>query len=112
MATRIQQIDFLQSPAFQKQLAGSLLAAAINVGNEDTATANHKERASWARAIVQAPQVQASTMLNYVLSNPTVASAAGGPNTDSGTPVTDSDLDYVVASLYTRFALQFAGVQQ
>lgn len=110
MATRIQQIDFLQSADFQKQLAGSLLAAAVNVINEDVTTDHHKERAQWARAIVQSPQVQVSLMLNFVLSNPTVAAAAGGPNTSSGTPVSDSDLDYVVASLFTKFALQYAGV--
>lgn len=110
MSTRIQQINLLQSPDFQRQLAGSLLAAALNVLNEDPATERHAERVTWAKAIMQSPNVQGALMLNYVLGNPTLAAAAGGPNTDSGTPISDSDLDYVVSSLYTQFAVQYSGV--
>jgi len=90
-------------------LAGSLLAAAINVLNEDPQAEHHSERIAWARAIIQSPQSQAHSILNYTASNPVVMGAAGGVDTASGTPVSDSDLDYVVASLYTQSALRFAG---
>lgn len=83
--------------------------AAINVLNEDAGTPNHAERVSWANQIMQQPAGQAGILLNFVLTNATVSGAAGNPPGDSGTPVSDSDMDYVIASLFDRFALQQAG---
>jgi hypothetical protein len=109
MATRIQQFQVLQNPAFQQQLASCLLFAAINVLAEDAGTANHVNRVKWANAIVLSPLGQAATVLNYTMTNPTIAAAAGNAPGPSGTPFADSDIDFVVASLFDKFATQFAG---
>ena len=107
MATRIQQIQLIQSAAFQQQVAGSLIAAAINVQNEAASTANHTARLAYANAIMLNPTAQAATIMTQMLSNATIAGEAGNTAGASGTPVADSDVDYVIASLFNQFASQF-----
>ncbi len=109
MATRIQQIEILSNSAFQNQVAGSLLAAALNVLNEAAGTPNHANRVLWAKQILQQPQGQAGFMLTSLLGNPTIQSEAGNAAGLSGTPFSDSDIDYVVASLFDQFATAAAG---
>jgi hypothetical protein len=102
-------MDLLSNPDFQKQVVGALLMAAINVVNEEASTAHHAERLKWARQILQQPSGQAGLIFNYLLTNPTIAAAAGSAPGPSGTPVLDSDMDFVVASLFDQFAIQQAG---
>jgi hypothetical protein len=109
--TRAQQAQLLRSSVFLDQVAGALLAAAANVLNEDAATPNHENRRAWANAIFVNPSEQARFVAPGLLSNPTVAASAGNPAGDSGTPLTDSDVDYVVASLYDKYAAQYAAQQ-
>jgi hypothetical protein len=110
MATRIEQIKLLGSTEYTQQVAGSLLSAAFNVLSEDAATPNHSERIAYAQQILSNPVVQAGAMLVRTLSNPTIAAAAGNPVSESGTPFSDADIDFVVASLFNQMALQHAGL--
>src|SRR5437899_3181654 len=106
MATRAQQAALLRNPTFQDQVAGALLAAAFNVINESPDAANHKNRLLWANAIYTNPTAQMLFFLPGMLTNATVAAEAGAAAGDSGTPVSDSDCDYVVASLFDTYANQ------
>jgi hypothetical protein len=108
MATRAQQAQLLRNQTFQDQVQGALLAAAFNVINESADTPNHANRLLWANAIYTNPVEQMKFFLPGMLTNPTVAAEAGAPNGDSGTPVTDSDVDYVVASLFDTYSNQYA----
>src|SRR4051812_34887711 len=110
MSTRAQQAQLLDNVTFKLQVKGALLAAAYNVLNEGQVP-NHENRAKWANAIFANPQAQTDFFMPGMLTNPTVAASAGSANGPSGTPVSDNDVDYVVASLYNTYANQFAAQQ-
>lgn len=79
--------------------------------NESPATANHEHRRLWANAIFLNPSQHAVFFAPGTLSNPTLAAAAGNPPGDSGTPISDGDMDYVVSSLFDQYASQYAAQQ-
>ena len=109
MSTRAQQAQLLSNSLFQQQVTGSLLAAAAQILNEAATTADHVNRLAWARAIFANPQAQMQFFIPGMLTNATVAGEAGVTvMTSSGTPVLDSDCDYVVASLFNTYADQYA----
>jgi hypothetical protein len=108
MSTRAQQAQLLDDVTFKLQVKGSLLAAAANILQEAPSTPNHDNRLKWANAIYVNPQQQTEFFLPGMLTNPTVAAAAGGAGGPSGTPIPDSDVDYVVASLFDKYANQYA----
>lgn len=108
MSTRLQQTQLILSSTFIEQLAGSLLAAAAQIINEASSTPNHANRLAYARAIFSAPLPNAQFMAPGVLTNATVAGEAGNANGPSGTPISDNDLDFVVASLFDLYANQYA----
>ncbi len=109
MSTRAQQAQLLTNTTFQQQVTGALIAAATNVINEAATTVNHQNRVAWANAIIASPTQQMQFFLPGMLTNPTVAGNAGAATlTASGTVVLDTDCDYVVASLYDKYANQFA----
>ena len=112
MSSRAQQSQLLKDPTFQAQVSGALLAASSQILNESVTTANHENRLRWANAIFASPDQQTAFFVPGVLTNPTVAAAAGNtPLPDSGTPVSDGDIDYVVASLFDVYANQYAAQQ-
>src|SRR3954453_18165830 len=98
MTTRAQQAQLLRNTVFLDQLAGALLAASANILNEAPATANHANRRAWANAVFLNPSAQAAFFAPGMLSNATIAANAGNAPGDSGTPISDNDVDYVVAS--------------
>lgn len=108
MSTRLQQTQLILSSTFVEQLAGSLLAAAAQIINEAPNAADHTNRLLYARSILAAPIPAAQFMAPGILLNSTVAAEAGNPNGDSGTPISDSDLDFVVASIFNVYADQYA----
>ena len=109
-ATRLQQYQLLTNSTFAEQVAGSLLAAAFSVVNEAASTTDHANRLAYANSILVSgnPLGQATLMLPMMLTNATIAGEAGNANGASGTPVADSDVDFVVASLFTQFADAYA----
>jgi hypothetical protein len=100
---RAQQAQLLQNTSFLDQIAGSLLFAASQVVNEAAGTPNHANRIVYANAIFLNPQQQARTIVPGVLTNATIAAAAGTPDS-----ITDNDVDFVVASLFDAYANQHA----
>lgn len=85
-----------------------MLAAAANIINESAETADHVNRLAYARAIIGNPVAQVAFFAPGVLTNPTLVGEAGNANGASGTPIPDSDLDFVVASLWNIYADQYA----
>lgn len=79
--------------------------------NEAKTTANHGVRIQWANAIFQGPTTQTAFFIPAMLTNPTIAGAAGGVVLPSGTPCADGDVDYVVASLFDVYAKQYVAQQ-
>jgi hypothetical protein len=108
MATRAQQAQLIRDPVFQDQVQGALLAAAAQIFNEDPTAPNHASRRAWANAIYASPEAQARAFMPGMLTNATIAASAGNAPGDSGTPVSDSDVDYVVSSLFNVYATQYA----
>lgn len=90
-------------------MAGSLLAAAINVLNEAADFQNHANRIRYAAAVLENPTLASANILSYVLTNVTIAGQAGDQPGPSGTPFLDGDIDFVMASLFDQFANKFAG---
>ena len=87
------------------------MAAAANVLNEATSTADHANRALYANAVYTNPVAMATFMLPALLTNATLSGEAGAAAGASGTPFADSDVDYVVSSLYNVYADQYAAQQ-
>jgi hypothetical protein len=108
MSTRLQQIQLILSSTFIEQLAGSLLASAAQIVHEAANAPDHTNRLAYARSIIGNPIAAAQFMAPGVLLNSTIAGEAGNPNGDSGTPIPDSDLDFVVASIFDIYADQYA----
>ena len=110
MSTRLQQAQLIQDANFLNQVAGSLVSAASNVVNEASSTANHNRRVSYAEGIFANPLAQARIIAPGLLSNATIAGDAGGAIGASGTPVSDSDLDYVIASLFDIYSSYYVAI--
>lgn len=108
MSTRAQQAQVIKNPTTLDQLAGALLAAAVQVVNEPTSQPNHANRILFANLILLNPLQAATTMAPALMTNPTLAGQAGNAPGASGTPFADSDVDYVVASLFDVYATQAA----
>lgn len=108
MSTRAQQAQVIKTAATLDQLAGALLAAAVQVVNESAGQPNHANRVLFANLILLNPQSAAVTMAPALMTNATLAGQAGNVPGASGTPFSDSDVDFVVASLYDVYATQAA----
>jgi hypothetical protein len=106
-STRAQQAQALKNATVLDQLAGSLLAAASQVLNEDPATADHENRLKFANAIILAPAQAAAAMVPALMTNATLQGQAGDPAGPSGTPFSDSDVDFVVAGVFNTYADQY-----
>ena len=85
-----------------------MLAAATAVINEAASTPNHTNRLLYANAILVNPLSQAQFLMPGMLTNATLSSMAGGATTASGTCWNDSDVDFVVSSLWNEYANQYA----
>lgn len=108
MSTRAQQAQILRNADVIDQLAGALLAAAFNVTNEASTAPNHENRTLFANLIFLNPVQAASVMAPGLMTNATLQASAGNAPGASGTPFSDSDVDYVVASLFDTYANQAA----
>jgi hypothetical protein len=104
MSTRAQQAKTIRDPNVLDQLAGSLIASAADVLNEPIILLNHPQRLAFANYIFAAPLAAASLVAPALLTNPTLATQAGGAAGSSGTPFADADVDYVVGSLFDVYA--------
>ena len=65
----------------------------------------------YANAIIVNPLGQAELFAPGLMTNPTLQGEAGNATGSSGTPFSDSDVDYVVASLFDKYANQYATQQ-
>jgi hypothetical protein len=111
MSTRAQQAKILRDPTVLDQLAGVLLNAAFNVVNEATGTPNHANRIIFANLIFTNCQQAALVVAPGLMTNATIAGQAGNAAGASGTPFSDSDVEFVVASLFDVYANQAAAQQ-
>ena len=89
------------------QVTGSLIATAYNVLNEGAAAADHTNRLAYANAIFVNPVAQAQFLLPALMTNATLQGEAGNAAGASGTPFADSDVDFVIASVFSTYADQY-----
>ena len=75
----------------RKQTAVALHKAAVDVMNEDPATAEHSQRMAWARRVLADPEGWAAKVIWKVLENATIQAAP--------TTTTDGDVQFMVNSL-------------
>lgn len=90
--TLLSQSDIAYQPTFQAKVLQAMVTAAINVQAELTSTANHQNRALYAKAILNAPQ-------QYVL-----AFALGAVSQLIDNTATDATIQTTVNSLWNAFA--------
>lgn len=90
------------------QIAGALMTAAAQIFNEGTSAPDHANRLLYARYVFQSPLQAAAFMAPGIFSNSTIASEAGGAVGASGTPFPDNDVQFVVNSIITTYADQYA----
>jgi hypothetical protein len=107
-ATLAQQAQLLTNPTFIQQVQGALIAAAAAIIQEATTTADHANRIAWANAVIGNPTGQTAYFLPGMLTNSTIVGEAGNAAGASGTPCPDSDVEYVVASLWNIYADNYA----
>jgi hypothetical protein len=106
-STRAQQAQLISNQTFIQQVMGSLLAAAALILNEGDSVTNHANRLAWANAIYTNPLEQTMFFIPGVLTNATISGEAGNAAGASGTPCADSDIDFVVSSLWNNYANQY-----
>ena len=106
MSTRAQQAQLLKDQTFQDQVEGALIAAASNVMNEAAGAPHHEPRLKWANAIIASSRQQMAFFLAGMLTNPSISANAATP-----LAISDGDVDYVVASLFDKYADQYAAQQ-
>lgn len=75
-----------------------MVKAAIAVMNEDPGTASHAERVNYSRNILRG-SVSVRDLTVGVTTNATIGAAI-----DAATPVSDSDLEFVINSLFNAYA--------
>ena len=95
--TYIQQYALMESPEFRGRVMLASLAAARNILSEVNDTKEGRQRKQLARAILTNPEQFLQLFLLPVIANPTIGALAP---LDS----TDSDLDYVIASVWNETA--------
>lgn len=86
------QSDVAYQPSFQARVQQAMLTAAINIQAEVNTTANHLNRASYAKAVLNSPQ-------QYTLAFALGVTSQGVDNT-----ATDAALQNTVNSLWNAYA--------
>ena len=97
MADGLKQFGLSQDGAFWVRLAAPIVAAALAISSEDGATAHHAERIALAKRVLQDPEEYARRFALPVATNAEVSAA--------GVAAKDSDLEFVVASVWDALAL-------
>ena len=92
MASYLTQNDVAYQPSFQARVQQAMDTAAINVQAEAANTPNHTNRATFARAVLQAPQ-------QYVLAFALGVASQGIDNT-----ATDATIQNTINSLWNAYA--------
>jgi hypothetical protein len=83
-----------EDAVLRKQVAVGFFKAAVDIINEDPATANHYNRLAWARRVTDSnsgPMTEAARWIWKVLENVTIQAA---PN-----EATDNDVQFVINSI-------------
>jgi hypothetical protein len=101
MATSVEVVQVVKLGQFQRRVNYFVVKAAVAVMNEDPLTANHTERVAFANSVFVS-DYNLEQYTNSILANPTIMS--GLTVSDAGNGVTDSDLEFVVNSVYDAFA--------
>lgn len=91
------QWKLVNDEAFRGRVAMALLKAAAEVQAEADSVPEHKARARLAFEITANPVYAVSRFIYHIASNPTIAAA--GPTASA-----DSDLDFVIGSVFTKVA--------
>jgi hypothetical protein len=85
------------------------LNAAVDVMGESDATAQHASRVALARMVIAGNQTATAALPKLVMTNEVVRAAAVADLEHWGAAVLDSDLEYVVATIWTAAAISLTG---
>lgn len=94
-----------ENTGWQKRIQMVALNTAVDVMAESDATAEHASRIALARMVIAGNQTAMTSFPKLVLTNETVRAAAVADIANYGAAVVDSDLEYVVAVIWTPTAL-------
>lgn len=86
--------------AFGARIAFCLMVAALNVANEDPATTNHSNRLAFSKRVLTGgvnAKLIAAAAIGY---NATLQTTINGDPSQKGANIPDSDLQFVVNSLF------------
>jgi len=84
------------SATLQSKVVAAVAKAAMDILNEDPATANHADRVTWAAEALSHTKTVAEKFMWGVVSNASIAAA--------GEDATDNDIQFVVNSLIDTIA--------
>lgn len=96
MATFLDVWNLAHSAMLKARIAGAIAKAALNILNENPATANHENRVRWAWSSLLEPDNMASRMIWGVVGNADIQNA--------GDNASDNDIEYVVNVLIDTYA--------
>jgi hypothetical protein len=96
-----------ENNAWTKRVQMVALNAAVDIMAEDPATAEHASRAALANLVIRGDQTISAALPKLVLTNEVVRAAAVADIANWGAAVLDSDLEFVVATLWTSTSLVF-----
>jgi hypothetical protein len=94
-----------ENNAWTKRINMVALNTAVDVMAESDATEEHASRIALARMVIAGNQTALAAMPKLVLTNEVVRAAAVADVANWGAAVLDSDLEYVVAVIWTAAAL-------
>lgn len=94
-----QQYTLMVNPLFRGRVMMAMIAAATNVLNEAPDVPDTARRKTLARVIIENPDLHINRFLTIVAANPVIST--DGPDASA-----DTDIDFVIGSVFTIIAIQ------
>lgn len=99
-----------ENHGWQRRIGMVALNAAVDIMNEADTTDQYASRRSLALQVIRGEQTVMTALPRIVLTNEVVRAAAVADIANFGAAVPDSDLEYVVATIWTPTALSLTPV--
>jgi hypothetical protein len=100
-STLTERAAVADSPTFQARVRQALINEALAITAEDPTTANHAERYTYARQVIDSPYAMAQRMAPGIAQNPNIGTGSSDPSVDSADG--DSAMQYVVNTIFDSY---------
>jgi|SRR6476619_2429333 len=106
----VDQIATARSEEFSARVLFLATLTAQNVAAEDVATADHEVRVAYAGRVIRGTDNPKMIATHVIASNPTIQAAIASEPELLGSNVSDNDIQFALASIWTARAYAFDGV--